>query len=84
MPTDAPDHPTSHVAALRSALDQGTMRQVHRLVNSMHPAEVASLLESLPPTQREVVWELVDPELEGEVLSSSTRKSAPADRRDGC
>jgi magnesium transporter len=55
----------TRLEALKRALDQGTMRQVHRLVNSMHPAEVASLLESLPPTQREVVWELVDPELEG-------------------
>jgi magnesium transporter len=34
----------------------------------MHPAEVASLLESLPQTQRDVVWDLVDPELEGDVL----------------
>jgi magnesium transporter len=58
----------SHLEALKRALDQGTMRQVHRLVNSMHPAEIASLLESLPPTQREAVWELVDPELEGDVL----------------
>jgi magnesium transporter len=58
----------TRLEALKRALDQGTMRQVHRLVNSMHPAEVASLLESLPPTQREVVWELVDPELEGDVL----------------
>jgi magnesium transporter len=58
----------TRLEALRRALDQGTMRQVHRLVNSMHPAEVASLLESLPPTQREVVWDLVDPELEGDVL----------------
>jgi magnesium transporter len=58
----------SHLEALRRALDQGTMRQVHRQVNSMHPAEIASLLESLPPTQREVVWDLVDPELEGDVL----------------
>jgi len=58
----------SHLEALTRALDQGTMRQVHRLVNSMHPAEVASLLESLPPAQREVVWDLVDPELEGDVL----------------
>jgi magnesium transporter len=58
----------SHLAALRHALDQGTMRQVHRLVNSLHPAEVASLLESLPLAQRELVWDLVDPELEGEVL----------------
>ena len=58
----------TRLEALKRALDQGTMRQVHRLVNSMHPAEVASLLESLPPTQREVVWDLVDPELEGDVL----------------
>lgn len=58
----------SHLEALTRALDQGTMRQVHRLVNSMHPAEIASLLESLPPAQREVVWDLVDPELEGDVL----------------
>ena len=58
----------SHLEALTRTLDQGTMRQVHRLVNSMHPAEVASLLESLPPAQREVVWDLVDPELEGDVL----------------
>jgi magnesium transporter len=34
----------------------------------MHPAEIASLLESLPPPQRDVVWDCVDPELEGEVL----------------
>jgi magnesium transporter len=34
----------------------------------MHPAEVASLLESLPPAQREIVWDLVDPEAEGDVL----------------
>jgi magnesium transporter len=58
----------SHLEALKRALDQGTMRQVHRHVNSLHPAEIASLLESLPPAQRELVWDLVDPELEGDVL----------------
>ena len=54
--------------ALRQALDEGTRHKVHRQVNAMHPAEIASLLESLPPAQREVVWDLVDPELEGDVL----------------
>jgi magnesium transporter len=54
--------------ALRAALDQGTLRSAHRMVNALHPAEIASLLQSLPRTQREVVWEFVDPELEGEVL----------------
>jgi magnesium transporter len=58
----------SRLEVLKRALDDGTMRQVHRLVNSLHPAEIASLLASLPPTQREVVWDLVDPELEGDIL----------------
>ncbi len=63
-----PLRPPTRLEALKRALDEGTMRQVHRLVNSLHPAEVASLLESLPPTQRDLVWDLVDPELEGDVL----------------
>lgn len=56
------------LSALRDALDQGTLRAAHRMVNAMHPAEIALLLESLPPAQREIVWEFVDPEVEGEVL----------------
>jgi len=58
----------SRLAALRAALDQGTMRAVQRMVNAMHPAEIASLLASLPPANREVVWDFVDPDSEGEVL----------------
>jgi magnesium transporter len=58
----------SRLETLRRAMEQGAGRQVHRLVNSMHPAEVASLLESLPPSQRKIVWDLVDPELEGDIL----------------
>ncbi|MCP5329251.1 MAG: magnesium transporter [Steroidobacteraceae bacterium] len=56
------------LSALRDALDSGTLRQAHRMVNALHPAEIALLLESLPPQQREIVWEFVDPELEGNVL----------------
>jgi len=58
----------TRLETLREALGQGAGRKVHRLVNSMHPAEIASLLESLPPAQRDLVWDLVDPELEGDVL----------------
>jgi magnesium transporter len=54
--------------ALRSALAEGTLRSAHRMINALHPAEIALLIESLPPAQREVVWEFVDHELEGEVL----------------
>jgi magnesium transporter len=66
--TEATAPKTSRLAALRSALEQGSMRHGQRMINSMHPAEIASLIESLPPAKREIVWEFVDPEIEGDVL----------------
>jgi magnesium transporter len=54
--------------ALRAALGQGAVRSAHRMVAALHPAEIAALIESLPLPQRELVWELVDTEREGEVL----------------
>lgn len=68
MTTEAPDTKINRLAALRSALEQGSMRHGQRMINSLHPAEIASLIESLPPPKREIVWEFVDPELEGDVL----------------
>jgi magnesium transporter len=56
------------LSALRASLGAGTLRSAHRMVNALHPAEIALLLESLPPAQRELVWDFVEPELEGEVL----------------
>ena len=57
-----------HLQRLSEALDGGTQAQVRREVNSLSGAEIADLLESLPPPKRMVVWELVEPEYEGEVL----------------
>ena len=54
--------------ALRSALDGGALRPAQRMLTGLHPAEIALLLESVPPRQRELVWNMVDPELEGDVL----------------
>jgi magnesium transporter len=56
------------LAALRGALRQGSWRGAARMIAAMHPAEIALLLESLPPAQREVVWNFVEPEIEGDVL----------------
>jgi len=53
---------------LRSALQSGGLQQVSGLINALHPAEIGNLLESLPPAEREVVWELVDQDVEGDVL----------------
>jgi magnesium transporter len=65
---EAPVQKITRLAALRSALEQGSMRNAQRMINSLHPAEIASLIESLPPAKREIVWEFVDPELEGDIL----------------
>ena len=54
--------------ALRAALDAGTLRPARRMLTGLHPAEIALLLESVPSRQRELVWNMVDPELEGDVL----------------
>ena len=53
---------------LTTALDSGTQSQVRRLVNSLASSEIGELLEALPPAKRLVVWDLVDPEYDGEVL----------------
>ena len=58
----------ARLVALREALDSGTLRPAQRIVAVIHPAEIALLLESVPPHQRELVWSMVDPELEGDVL----------------
>ena len=68
MPVEVPENKLNRLAALRSALERGSMRHGPRMINSLHPAEIASLIESLPPPKREIVWEFVDPELEGDVL----------------
>ena len=54
-------------AAIQEAL-AGSLRGADRMVAALHPAEVALLLESLPPRPRLLAWELVAPGTQGEVL----------------
>lgn len=62
------DKTARQLRLLSSALDSGRLGPVRRLVNTLSPAEIGNLLESLPPGKREVVWGLVDAEDDGEVL----------------
>ena len=62
------------LSALRQALDAGTLRSAERMVAALHPAEIALLLESVPPRQRELVWEMVERDLEGDVLVELNEK----------
>ncbi len=53
---------------LSEAVETGSLFQLQRMMNAMHPAEIAHFLESSPPSRRRFLWELIDPENEGEVL----------------
>jgi len=62
------DKTARQLRLLSDALDSGRLGPVRRLVNTLAPAEIGNLLESLPPAKRGIVWGLVDPEDDGEVL----------------
>ncbi|HET6604267.1 MAG TPA: magnesium transporter [Xanthomonadaceae bacterium] len=62
------DKAARQLRLLSQALDSGRLGPVRRLVNTLSPAEIGNLLESLPPGKREIVWGLVDSEDDGEVL----------------
>ena len=60
--------PSTRLEALRDALDEGALRPAKRMINALHPAEVASLIESMRPSERQILWELVPADDEGDIL----------------
>lgn len=68
--TENPPHNKTQLRLdrLRRALESGRLQRLERLLHALHPAEIALLIESLPQTEREIVWGLVEPEDHGEVL----------------
>ena len=65
---EAREHTQGNLQLLREKLDSGRMRSARLMVHSLHPAEIARLLESLPLQERAVLWEMVSPDDEGDVL----------------
>ena len=71
----------------RQQLVEGLVHKLHlvelqKLLDALHPADVANLLESLPVVQRLIVWDLVKAEREGEILlevSDAVRQTLIAD-----
>ena len=53
---------------LREQLDSGSLRAATRMMHGLHPSEVAHLLESVPPDERAILWEMVDAADEGDIL----------------
>lgn len=66
METKEPTQTTLEL--LRDKLGSGGLRSAELLVSSLSSSEIARLLESLPPRERALIWEMVAPEQEGDVL----------------
>jgi magnesium transporter len=68
MEQDRSQKTEDQIIALSNAMETGTMQHARGMLNELSPSEIAHLIESLPHTERNLIWELVDPEKEGEVL----------------
>ena len=60
---------TTEVDSLRTALERNKGKRARRLLTAMHPAKIASLLETLTPEQRVAAWHQIDQATEQKVLS---------------
>jgi magnesium transporter len=54
---------------LHEALNDEDIGNVRDLLAQLHPSEIADVMEGLPGKFRTTVWNLVKPEIEGDVLS---------------
>ena len=63
------DTETGRIDRLHQVLESGSVRKATRMLNALHPAEMAHVLQSLPPPQRDLVWGMVEPAAQGEVLT---------------
>ena len=59
------------ISAGRTPADEklnAKLAELTAILHDLHPADMAVLLESLPPKERVVVWKLAEPEDDGDVL----------------
>lgn len=59
----------NQLQAVLDALAGGKLKRVGKILQRMHPAKVAGLLEALPPDERRTVWSMVETERTGKVLT---------------
>ncbi len=65
------EHQSKKLKHLGAALESGALAQVRRILNNdLQAADVAHLLESSPPKERNLLWGLIDDDNEGDVLQN--------------
>ncbi len=76
-----------HLDRLSDALDSGIKSRIDGVLSDLNGAEIGDLLESLPQSQRQEVWDLIKVDLDGDVLvevndevrAGLIRDTSPAD-----
>ena len=69
-------------ALIKNLVSKKNIRSLETLLDDLHPADIADILESLPVQKRLVLWDLVRSENEGDILievSDSVRQTLIAD-----
>ncbi|MES2661900.1 MAG: magnesium transporter [Pseudomonadota bacterium] len=66
MSNSSLSHPKKH---LTEALDLGSFHALQTLLHDMPAADISHFIESSPPRYRALLWRLIDPKQESEVLS---------------
>jgi len=67
-----------YLESVLAALETESAAALTEVVASMHPADIADVLEALAPSQRQQLWPLVSPESMGEVLAEVAEGVRPA------
>jgi len=65
---------TDKLDSLRGLLDSGSVKKARRMINALSTGEISHLLESVPPPERSILWNMVDPEYDGEILVQVTEE----------
>jgi magnesium transporter len=64
-----PKHDESKFKSVSAALESGSIKQLARVVNKgLNPSDIAHLIESSPPKERNIIWRILEDDLRGEVL----------------
>jgi len=58
----------NNLQVISQALESGELQRASTILNALHPAEVATLLESVTYSQRSYIWNTLDPDDLGEIL----------------
>lgn len=53
---------------IKNLVHKQNLSNLRKLLNDLHPADIADILESIPIDTRRIVWDLVKPDVDGDIL----------------